>query len=92
MTDNPNLSPQELVALGEQIYFEKKDKLEEKHLGEYAVIEVETKDITIDPDELAAVKKAQKKHPGKLFYLVQIGNLRSEPNVKLNEIKHGWAF
>lgn len=92
-TVSPSSAPDELVSLGEQIYFSKKDELEKEHYGEYAVIEVESRDITINADKLTAIQEAQTKHADKLFYIVQIGNLKQSSSSELNEVyKYGWSF
>ena len=94
MTDINSISPSpdELVSKGERIYFEKKDVLEREHYGEYIIIEVETGEMFIDKDKLQAIQAAQKNHPGKLFYIVQIGSLKQD-GPQLNETKrYGWAF
>lgn len=86
-------SPEELVSLGEQVYFTKKDELEKTNFGQFAVIEVDSKEIFVDPDKLTAIQKAKTKYPDKLFYIVQIGNLRQQSTSELNEIKkYGWTF
>lgn len=93
MSDNKPQSPEELLALGEQIYFSKKDELEKNNYGQFAVIEVENKEIFTDSDKLAAIQKAQKKYPNKLFYIVQIGNLKQQSTPEIDEVrKYGWAF
>ena len=89
----PFSSPEELVTAGEQIYFSKKDKLEKEHFGDFAVIEIESQKITINPDKLIAIQKAQSQYPNKLFYIVQIGKLKQKSPSELNEIRnYGWAF
>ncbi len=89
----PSLSPEELVSEGEQVYFEKKDELETDNLGQFAVIEVESKEIFVDKDKLTAIQKAQQKYPNSLFYIVEIGNLKRQSNSEINEIrKYGWSF
>ena len=91
--DSQTSSPVDLVNLGEQIYFADRDRLEKEKLNQFAVIEVETKDIITNEDKLTAIQEAQKKHPGKLFYIVQIGRLRQQGNSEMNEIKkYGWTF
>lgn len=92
-SQNTSPSPEELVSLGEQIYFSKKEKLEKTSLGKFAVIEVDSKDIIINSDKLAAIEEARAKYPNKLFYIVQIGNLKQQSTSELNEIKkYGWTF
>lgn len=94
MDNNPpqqSHSPDEIVTLGKQIYFENKDKLESEHAGEFAVIEVDSRDITINADKLAAIEEAKRKFPDKLFFIVEIGTLKEQSVV--NELKgHAWPF
>lgn len=86
-------TPEEILTLGEKIYFDNKAKLEKTRMGQFAAIEVEHKEIFVDADKLAAIQKAQKKHPNKLFYIVQIGNLKKQSGSDLNEIrKYGWPI
>lgn len=88
-----NISPEQLSALGEQIYFSKKDELEKTSLGQFAVIEVQSKEIFVNSDKLSAIQQAQAKYPSKLFYIVQIGSLGSSPTSQVNEAKkYGWAI
>ena len=87
------ISPEELTKAGEQIYFSNEDKLKKEHFGEFAVIEVDSQDIIVNPDKLTAIQQARAKHPGKLFYIVQIGNLKPQTSSEVNEVrKYGWAF
>ena len=89
----PSSSPEELVSTGERIYFSMKDELEKKYFGQFVVIEVDSKDIIVNSDKLTAIQQAQTKHPNKLFYIVQIGNLKQQSTFELNEIrKYGWSF
>jgi hypothetical protein len=78
-------SPEEIIKLGEQIYFEIKEELEKNYYGKFVVIEVDTKDYFVNDDKTLAIQEAEKKHPGKLFFIAQIGNLKTQPNV--NEVK-----
>ncbi len=90
---SPSFSPEELVTLGEKIYFEKKVELESNNFGQFAVIDVESGEIFVDSDKLTAIQKARKKYPNNLFYIVQIGNLKKQANSELNEVKkYGWSF
>lgn len=89
----PSPSPEELVSLGEKIYSDNREILERDHFNEYAVIEVESKNISINSDKLTAIQEAQEKNPGKLLYIVQIGRLRQQSNCEVNSMrKYGWAF
>ena len=91
--NKPSPAPNELAALGENIYFNKQNELEKSSLGQFAVIDIDSKEIFIDSDKLTAIQKAQSKYPNKLFYIVQIGNLKQSSNSELNEVKkYGWSF
>ena len=93
LTSAKSPSPEELVKLGEKIYFDNQGQLEKDHFGKFAVIEVDSKDITIDADKTTAIQNAQQKHPNKLFYIVQIGNLQQSTAGEMNEMRrYGWAF
>lgn len=93
VTPRQEISPEQLATLGEEIYFAQKDELEKTNLGQFAVIEVESKEIFVDPDKLVAIQRAQEKYPGKLFYIVQIGNLRQPSTSEVSEVKkYGWTI
>lgn len=82
--DNSNLqttSPEEIIRLGEQIYFEKKKELERDYNGKFVVIDVDSKDFVVDQDKTSAIQEAEKKHPGKLFFIAQVGNLKARSNL-----------
>lgn len=86
------LSLNEITRLGETYYLESlRQKLEEKHFGEYVVIDVEEKGYVTDINRLAAFEKAQKKFGQKLFYVTQVGMLR-ESTVNYLDRKHAWNF
>ncbi len=87
-------SPEELVKLGEKIYLDNKESLEKDHKGEFAVIEVDSKEVFINVDKLKAIQDAQAKYPDKLFYIVQIGNYKTSTGLsEMNEVrKYGWTF
>lgn len=73
-----SLSIDELVRVGERIYLDElKEKLEKDFMGQYVVIDVENRAHFVDPDRLAAIRMAQEKYGEKLFYIVQIGMLRT---------------
>lgn len=82
--DNTSLqttSPVEIIRLGEQIYFKRKDVLERDHNGKFVVIDVGTGDYVVNEDKTYAILEAEKKHPGKLFFIAQIGNLKAPSNI-----------
>ncbi len=81
--DNATLqtsSLEEIIRLGEQIYFDKKDELERKHNGKFVVIDVDSGDYVINEDKTTAIQEAEKKHPEKLFFIAQVGNLKARSN------------
>lgn len=78
-------TPEEIIQLGERIYFEKKGELEQNNYGEFVVIDIDTKDCIINADKTIAIQEAEKKYPGKLFFIAQIGNLKTQSN--LDEVK-----
>lgn len=63
----------QLSEKGKEIYQSLKATLEPEHKGEYLVIEVESGDYFIGETIGKARKKAQKKYPEKVFYLIKIG-------------------
>jgi hypothetical protein len=88
---NKSLSLEEIIKLGEKFYLEElKEKLEEEKIGQYIVIDVEEKKYFVDPDRLVAVQKAQEESGNKLFYILQIGNVKN-PNINFAK-KYAWNF
>ena len=73
-------TPEEIIKQGEKIYFERIDELQ-NDVGKFVVINVETKDWIINEDKTVAIQEAEKKYPGKLFFIAQIGNLKPQQNV-----------
>jgi hypothetical protein len=71
-----------ITKLGERYYVKKrKEKLEKKHMGEYAVIERRGERIhRTDADRLVAVEKASRDFGDKLFYIAQVGSVPSSIN------------
>lgn len=87
------INPNELVIKGEKIYFGEREQLEKSNFGQFAVIDVDSGEIFIDADKYTAIQKAKSKHPEKIFYIVQIGNLSSRMAPEVNEVKkYGWTF
>ncbi len=81
----------EISRLGNEFYLtELKDKLEKTKMGQYVVIEVESKKYFVDPDLKVALEKANKKFPTKLFNIIRVGELRSLPLQKKE--KNAWLF
>src|SRR5919201_7083407 len=87
---NQQLSLEEITKAGEKFYFDElKEKLEKENMGQYAVIDVEQKKYRVDPDELVAIQKAQQDFGNKLFFIVQIGNLKY-PSTNFMTKKYAW--
>jgi len=64
----------ELARRGEE-YYERvlRSKLEPKHVGEYLVLEVESGDYELDASQIAALDRAEAKHPESVFYIMRVG-------------------
>jgi hypothetical protein len=64
------------VEKGKQIYYQIKPMLEKKFSPEdYISIDVETGDYHVDKTDVGAILKSQKHHPGKKFFLAQVGQV-----------------
>ena len=64
------------VEKGKQIYYQLKPKLEKRFPpGDYVSIDIETGDYQIDRTDVGAILKSQKRHPGKKFFLAQVGRV-----------------
>lgn len=89
----PSPSPSEITQKGGQIYLQElKGQLEKSHVGEYVVIEVESKQHFVNKDLALALNQARKKFPDRLFFIVQIGTL-SQPAISLKKTDaHEWLF
>ena len=58
-----------------QAYYELiKDNLENDEKGKYVALDFETESYWIGETASMAIKKAKRKYPNKLFYLLQIGS------------------
>ena len=61
-------------------------------MGEYVVIDVDTKHYFVDSDSLVALEKAKKKYPDKIFFSVIVGSLNSTTiNFRKNQ-SYAWTF
>src|SRR5436305_1104681 len=87
-----------LANEGEQFYLDKlRADLEEKRLGEYVVIEPESKAYFVDEDLLKALKVAEKKFPNKFFTIIKIGTFKPSTNnykfnVPVDTDSHAWTI
>ena len=67
-------TPQEVSSQGEAIYKQQiRDKVEAEDKGKFLVINIETGEYEIDPDDLAATKRLLAKHPDAVLYGLRIG-------------------
>ena len=70
-----NYSPEETAARGEAIYLHRiRATVEPAHRGEFLVVDIETGDYEIGPDDLAATKRALAHHPDAVLYGLRIGS------------------
>ena len=58
---------------GHQIFEALSSEVTEKHHGQFIAIEVDSGDYFIGETGIEATRKAQVKHPGKIFFLGRIG-------------------
>jgi hypothetical protein len=65
----------ERIARRGEEYYERflRAKLEPEHKGKYLVIEVETGDYELNASELAALDRAEAKHPDGVFHVIRVG-------------------
>jgi hypothetical protein len=85
------LSFEEITQLGEKFYLDHREILEQEHMGEFAVIDVETSLYQVDQDRLAAIEKAKKAFGDKLFYIIQIGSFQHS-SLNYAAGKYAWNF
>ena len=72
MTD-PRLSSDEIAGQGQTIYDRDiRDSLDVSDEGKFLVLDVDSGDYELDSDEIAAVKRARKKHRGAVFYILRV--------------------
>ncbi|MCR4432267.1 MAG: hypothetical protein NUV45_14795 [Tepidanaerobacteraceae bacterium] len=64
---------EELDRLGWAWYEEIKDELEEKHHGDYVMIEVDSGDYFVGETPQEALQRAENAYPDKVFCLIRIG-------------------
>ncbi|MBI5399312.1 hypothetical protein HZB07_01655 [Candidatus Saganbacteria bacterium] len=93
MINNQPLSLEEITKIGEKFYTEElKEGLERSNLGQYVVIDVETKKYDLDADRLVAVERARKSFGDKLFYIIQIGSVQNSNINFTAKKKYAWDF
>jgi len=63
-----------LVQLGEEVYTEKREKLESVYLGKIVAIETESRDVAGVGESLdEAYENALERYPGRHFYFRKVG-------------------
>ncbi|MBM4039502.1 MAG: hypothetical protein FJ290_13400 [Planctomycetes bacterium] len=72
--DKTMVDPHELVARG-RAYYDKhlRARVEPEHVGKFLALDVESGDYEVDEDELAAIHRAEARHPNSLFYVMRVG-------------------
>jgi hypothetical protein len=69
-----NYTPQEVEARGEAIYEQRiRTEVEAKNKGKFLVIDIETGEYEIAPDDLIATKRLLAKCPNAILYGLRIG-------------------
>jgi hypothetical protein len=85
-------SLEDILREGEHLYLHTfKKELEDTFDGQYAVIDVESKKYVVKPNQLDAIDEAKREFGDKLFYIVQVGNLK-RPTVNYRTNQHAWNF
>ena len=73
--DKTTVDPRELVDRGRAYYDEHlRASLEPQHTGKFLALDVESGDYEVDEDEMAAIHRAQAKHPESLFCVLRVGH------------------
>ena len=67
--------PGEITALGEAIYRDRiKGLVEPMETGKFVVIDVESGDYEIDPEDITAVLRLRERRPKAVTYAVRVGH------------------
>jgi hypothetical protein len=65
---------EEVAVRGEALYEQQiRMQVEATHQGEFVVVDIETGDYEIDPDDLVATKRALAKRPDAVLYGLRVG-------------------
>lgn len=67
-------SQAEVAARGEALYEQLRERLESSHLGQFLVIDIESGEFEIAPDDLVATKQLLARVPQAISYGVRIGS------------------
>ena len=65
--------PHEISKKGQRIFEAISQDLEKQHFGRFVAIEVESGEYFIGDTGIEATRKAQVRHPGKIFFLGSVG-------------------
>ena len=69
------LDHEELARRGREYYDRAlRGDLEPEHNGKFLVLEVESGDYELDESQLAALERAEGKHPDSVFYILRVGH------------------
>ncbi len=69
-----NYTPKEVEVRGEAIYEQQiRTEVEAKNKGKFVVVDIETGEYEIDPDDLTATKRLLAKCPNAVLYGLRIG-------------------
>jgi hypothetical protein len=72
---NERFSPAEIAARGEAIYErEIRPQVESQCAGQFLVLDIETGDYEVGPDDLLATKRVLAKHPNAILHGLRIGH------------------
>ncbi|HEV7669433.1 MAG TPA: hypothetical protein VGS22_12990 [Thermoanaerobaculia bacterium] len=72
---HPRYSSNEIVERGQTLYERDiQGVLPPSARGNFLVLDIETGDYEMDPDELAAVKRARAKHLDGAFFILRVGH------------------
>jgi hypothetical protein len=71
---HPRYSSDEIVERGQALYDQKiRAKVEPQHNGKFMVLDIETGEFEIDADSVAALERAEAKHPDPALFLLRVG-------------------
>lgn len=94
--ENPTsqLSPEEVVKKGEEIYDKKlKNELEPQEVGKFVAIEIESEKYYVKDTKEEALDCAQNDFPDKLFFVRRIGELERVSCLRShNPLSHDWLY
>src|SRR3989344_2737396 len=82
----PQLSPEEIIKMGEEIYEKNlKDKLEPQMAGKFVAIEVESGKDYVENTKEEALDGAKKDFPNKIFFVRRIWELERISSLRFSD-------